>query len=68
MRDFGGVDPSVPPFPLAAATLAPLRAHAEAANSGDFSPLWAGQAAALGSLTSAAELTRVLGSGWEQPA
>lgn len=66
MRDFGAVDAGVPPFPLASAALAPLRARAEAAGSGDFSPLWAGQAAALGSLTSAAELTRALGSGWER--
>jgi len=66
MRDFGVVDREVPPFPLAAGALAPLRAHAEAAGSGDFSPLWAGQAAALGSSTSAAELTRLLGAGWER--
>lgn len=64
MRDFGSVDESVPPFPLAAAALAPLRARAEAAGSGDFSPLWAGQAAALGAATNAAQLTRLLAEGW----
>ncbi|HTQ04349.1 MAG TPA: nitronate monooxygenase [Polyangiaceae bacterium] len=68
MRDFGNVDRAVPPFPLAAAALAPLRAHAEAAKSGDFSPLWAGQAAALGGPTDAGELTRLLASGWERGA
>src|SRR5207249_4816326 len=40
--------------------LAPLRAKAEAQGSGDFSPLWAGQAAALGRALPAGELTRTL--------
>lgn len=67
MRDFGLVVPSVPPFPLAALPLAPLRARAEAAESGDFSPLWAGQAAALRSSASARELTELLAAGWPRP-
>jgi nitronate monooxygenase len=50
----------VPPFPTAANALAPLRAAAEKAGSGDFSPLWSGQAAALGRAMPAAELTRAL--------
>ena len=36
-----------PHFPLAAGAAAPLRAAAEKRGSGDFSPLWAGEAAAL---------------------
>jgi nitronate monooxygenase len=47
MRDFGPIS-EVPAFPLAAGALAPLRAKAEAAGSSDFTPLWSGQAAALG--------------------
>lgn len=50
----------VPPFPLAGAALGPLRAAAEKAGTGDFSPLWSGQAAALGRPVPAAELTRAL--------
>jgi nitronate monooxygenase len=59
MRDHGPIG-EAPAFPLAANALAPLRAKAEAAGSGDFSPLWAGQAAALGREMPAAELTRTL--------
>ena len=40
--------------------LAPLRAKAEAQGSGDFSPMWAGQAASLGRALPAGELTRTL--------
>jgi nitronate monooxygenase len=47
MRDLGPIA-EAPAFPLAAGALAPLRAKAEAAGSGDFTPLWSGQAAALG--------------------
>jgi nitronate monooxygenase len=43
MRELGPIHPLAPPFPLAAAAMAPLRSRAEAAGSGDFSPLWAGQ-------------------------
>jgi nitronate monooxygenase len=65
MREVGPQSDAVPPFPLAAGVLAPLRAHAEAAGSGDFSPLWAGQAAALLSGSSDANaLTQLLGGGW----
>jgi nitronate monooxygenase len=39
---------------------APLRARAEAAGSLDFTPLWAGQAAALTRELPAGELTRTL--------
>jgi len=49
-----------PEFPLATGALAPLRAKAEQAGSGDFSPLWSGQAAALATEVPAGELTRQL--------
>jgi len=60
MREIGPIDPVAPEFPLAAGALAPLRTKAEAAGSGDFSPMWAGQAAALGRAVPAEELTRAL--------
>lgn len=44
----GPVHPSAPRFPYASAALADLRRVAEADGRGDYSPLWAGQAAALG--------------------
>jgi nitronate monooxygenase len=60
MREIGPIAEIAPAFPLAAGALAPLRAKAEAAGSGDFSPLWAGQAAGLGRAMPAAALTRKL--------
>jgi nitronate monooxygenase len=49
-----------PPFPLATGAILPLRAKAEAQGLGEFTPLWAGQAAALGRAMPAGELTRML--------
>ncbi len=43
MHELGPMSTDAPPFPYAGAAIAPLRARAEAAGSGDFSPLWAGQ-------------------------
>jgi nitronate monooxygenase len=60
MREIGPLSEIAPAFPLAAGALAPLRANAEAQGSGDFTPMWAGQAAALGRAMPAAELTRTL--------
>jgi nitronate monooxygenase len=60
MRDIGPISELAPEFPLASAALAPLRAKAESQGSGDFSPLWSGQASALGRELPAAELTRTL--------
>lgn len=60
MRDIGPVSPEVPAFPLASGALAPLRSMAEAKGLGDFSPLWAGQAAGLGREIGAGELTQML--------
>ena len=60
IREVGPISADAPEFPLAAGALAPLRAKAEAAGSGDFSPMWAGQAAGLGRDLPAGELTRKL--------
>jgi nitronate monooxygenase len=60
MRELGPLAADVPAFPGAATPLAPLRAKAEEAGLGDFSPLWAGQAVALGRAMGAGELTRAL--------
>jgi len=60
MREIGPLSNVPPEFPLSAGALAPLRAKAEAQGSGDFSPLWAGQAASLSRAIPAAELTRKL--------
>ncbi|MDP3519768.1 MAG: nitronate monooxygenase [Hydrogenophaga sp.] len=66
MRELGPISPLAPAFPLAGGALAPLRAAAEAQGSGDFSPLWAGQAVALARDTAhgldAAALTQRLAS------
>ena len=62
MREIGPLADVAPSFPLAGAAVAPLRAWAEAAGRGDFSPLWAGQNAHGGRARPAAELTRELAS------
>ncbi|MDP2411814.1 MAG: nitronate monooxygenase [Pseudolabrys sp.] len=48
MRERGPISDVAPAFPLAGGALAPLHAKAQAQGSGDFSAMWAGQAAALG--------------------
>jgi nitronate monooxygenase len=45
---------------MAGGALAPLRAKAEAADCGDFTNLWSGQAAKLARSLPSAELTTVL--------
>ncbi len=60
VREIGPMSDLAPEFPLAAIAMAPLRASAEARGSGDFSPMWAGQAAALARQAGAGELTRQL--------
>jgi nitronate monooxygenase len=60
VREIGPMSNELPEFPLASAAIAPLRAKAEAAGSGDFSPLWSGQAASLGREMPARELTAKL--------
>lgn len=66
MRELGPLSADAPAFPLATAAMVPLRARAEAAGSGDFSPLWCGQNAAGCQSEPAAELTRLLSAGFER--
>ncbi|HSV45525.1 MAG TPA: nitronate monooxygenase family protein [Ramlibacter sp.] len=67
MREIGPISSAAPAFPLATAAIAPLRAKAEAAGSGDFSPLWSGQNASGCKAVPAAQLTRELAAGLPQP-
>ena len=60
IRELGPISDIVPEFPLASAALAPLHAKAQAQGSGDFSPMFAGQAAALGRELPAGKLIRIL--------
>jgi nitronate monooxygenase len=60
MRELGPIRDRVPAFPLAAAAMAPLRAKAEAAGLGDFSPLWSGTAPARFDGIGAGQATRAL--------
>ena len=60
VREAGPMSAVAPPFPHAAAAVMPLRARAEGAGSGDFTPLWAGQAVALARAEPAGVLTRRL--------
>src|SRR5262249_1572906 len=58
IREVGPMSDLAPEFPLAAGTLAPLRAKSEMAGSTDFTPLWSGQASGLSRDLPAAGLTR----------
>jgi nitronate monooxygenase len=60
MRELGPLNTAAPAFPLATAAIAPLRAAAEKAGRGDFSPLWSGQNTSGCAAVSAAKLTRDL--------
>ncbi|MES2993322.1 MAG: nitronate monooxygenase [Pseudomonadota bacterium] len=64
MRELGPINPAAPAFPLGTAAIAPLRAAAERAGSGDFSPLWSGQNPSGCRAVPAAEITRALAAGW----
>jgi nitronate monooxygenase len=61
--ELGPVREEAPPYPLASAALAPIRAAAEKQGEYGFGPMWAGQAAPLGQALPAAELTRELAAG-----
>ena len=63
IRELGPISDIVPEFPLASGALAPLHAKAQAQGSGDFSPMFAGQAAALGRELPAGQLIRTLAAG-----
>jgi nitronate monooxygenase len=60
IREIGPIAREAPAFPLAAGAVAPLRARAEGAGSGEFSPLWSGQNATGCREVPAAQLTREL--------
>ena len=72
VREVGPMSPLAPAFPLAGGAVAPLRQKSEAAGSTDFMALWAGQAAGLGRVLPAGELTRTLAAEavarWRAPA
>ena len=63
MCELGPLGGQPPAFPLATTAIAPLRAAAEAASSGDFSPLWCGQNANGCRAIPAGEITRALAAG-----
>lgn len=58
--ELGPVRSEAPPYPLASAALAPIRAAAEIRGEYGFGPMWAGQSAPLGKPLPAAELTSSL--------
>ena len=58
--EMGAILPGLPDFPLAMGALLPLRTQAEQRGSNDFTPLWAGQAAALAQEMPAKALTLAL--------
>jgi nitronate monooxygenase len=60
MREVEPLSPDAPRFPLAGGGLGPLRKVAEAKGSGEFSNMWAGQAARMGVEMPAGDLTRKL--------
>ncbi len=60
MRELGPISALAPAFPTAVNALAPLRAAAEQAGKGDFSPLWAGQDTSGCRAIPAAQLVREL--------
>ncbi len=60
MREMGPMSDAPPAFPRAGGALAPLKLQAEANGSGDFSTLWAGQAARLSKALPARKLTLLL--------
>lgn len=64
MRDLPPLHPDAPPFPLAGAAMAPLRAEAEKQGLSDFTPLWAGQNAHACRAQGAQSLTESLVAGF----
>lgn len=60
MEELGPMSDLAPEFPLASTAIAPLRAKAESAGRGDFSPLWCGQNPSGCREIPAGELTRSL--------
>jgi nitronate monooxygenase len=66
VREMGPMSTDAPAFPLATSAMAPLRAKAEAAGSGDFSPLWSGQNAVGCRESPAADIVRNLTAGLKE--
>jgi nitronate monooxygenase len=66
VREAGPISDIAPVFPEALRALAPLRAVAEAGGSSDFTPMWAGQGAALGRAEGAADLLRTIAAEAEE--
>ncbi len=62
VREVGPLTSEIPLFPLALTAVGPLRAKAESQGSGDFTALYAGQAAPWGRELPAGELTVKLGN------
>ena len=60
VRETGPMNAEAPAFPLAVNTIAPLRAQAVSQGSGEFTPLWTGQAGPLGRAIPARDLTTQL--------
>jgi nitronate monooxygenase len=60
IHDVGPINSLAPEFPRAYEALAPLRIHAEKHGLGDYSPLWAGQAASMCRDIPAGALTKLL--------
>jgi nitronate monooxygenase len=60
MRELGPMSALPPAFPLAGNAITPLRGAAEKRESGDFSPLWAGQNVQGCRVISATELTQAM--------
>jgi nitronate monooxygenase len=63
MRELGPMSAVAPAFPLAGRAIAALRTRAEGHDSGDFSPLWAGQNTRGCREVSASLLTQELAAG-----
>jgi nitronate monooxygenase len=63
IREVGPISDLAPAFPNAASAMLPLRLKAEAAGSGEVTPLWSGQAPRFAREIPAGELTRALASG-----
>jgi nitronate monooxygenase len=60
VREVGPISADAPAFPSAIDTMRPLRKASEAARSGEFSPLWTGQAGPLAREMPAGQLTERL--------
>lgn len=63
VEELGPIAQDIAPFPLPTPAMLPLRAAAERRGLTDFTPLWSGQAAALGRAVAAGDLTRSLATG-----